>query len=127
MDIINLTPHDILIIQNGEVVRRYPPSGKVARVEEWDEPAGELDGIPAVRKHYGAVQIISREAYLSKEANPAWEEFPAEQEGICYIVPMLVGQRFAGQRNDLFGPDFGIGGVRTADGKLSGAARPIRY
>lgn len=127
MEIVNLTPHDVVIIQRGEVVLSIPPSGKVAKLPEQDIPAGDINGIPVVRKQYSAPVLIDRSDFLSKVADPATEPLPTEQDGTVYIVPMLVGQQLAGQRSDICGPDFGIGGVRTADGKISGAVGWIKY
>src|SRR5690242_12380083 len=114
MNIINLTPHDVVIIQRGEVVLSIPPSGKVAKLPERDIPAGALNGISVVRKEYSAPVLLDRSDFLGKVANPKTEPLPPEESGIVYIVPMLVGQYLAGKRSDLIGPDFGIGGVRTA-------------
>lgn len=134
MKIINLTPHAVNIIQHGEVVREYAPSGQVARLEEWDATVtlptiGNflLDGVPVVYKMYGQVQVISRGDFLAKVEKPEILPFPDEEEGVAYIVPMLVGRALAGKRNDIYGPDAGIGGVRDKTGAISGAIGFIKY
>lgn len=127
MELINLTPHAVIIIRDGEVILSIPPSDQVAKLPERDIPTGEINGIAAVRKVYEAPVLIARNDFLSKVNDPQTYPLPEEQEGIIYIVPMLVGQQLAGSRDDLYGPDFGIGGVRTADGKIAGAVGFIKY
>lgn len=49
----NLTPHAIYIIgENDEVVAMFQSEG-IARAEQKDEPAGELNGIPLVKTTFG--------------------------------------------------------------------------
>lgn len=127
MPVINFTPHDVIIIEDGKVSRVYYPSPRVAKLLEADTPMGTIDGVQVVRKEYGSPVLLSREDFLSKKEKPETYELPEEQEGWYYIVPMLVGMKLAGTRSDLIGPDYGIGGVRTADGKISGAVGFIKY
>ncbi len=127
-ELVNLTPHDVVIIQNGEVVSRISPSGRVARVSEQSISSGEINGIPLVKKQYGAVEVLSRDDFLKKVPNPEIEDLPIEQDGALLIVPMLVGQVLSGKRVDLIGPDFGIGGsARSKDGSITGASGFIKY
>lgn len=49
----NLTPHAIYIVgENDNVVAMFQSEG-VARAEQKDEPAGELNGIPLVKSTFG--------------------------------------------------------------------------
>lgn len=53
MKIKNLTPHAIYIVgENDNVVAMFQSEG-VARAEQKDEPAGELNGIPLVKSTFG--------------------------------------------------------------------------
>lgn len=45
MEIVNLTPH-VIVVKNGEFEKVYEPSGFVARVELIEEKIGELDSFP---------------------------------------------------------------------------------
>ena len=131
--IINLTPHDVNIflperIYGPDQVLVFPPSGHVAKVAEESVPVGDIEGVPACTKAYGAPGLLSREEFLAKVPNPHVEPMPEPREGVWLIVPMLVGQVLAGTRSDLIGPDYGIGGAaRSADGKITGASGFIRY
>ena len=73
---INLTPHDINIVDNiatGKIVRTIPVSGIVARVCQQDTAAGDIDGIPLVILRAGTVQ-----------------DLPKPRTGTYYIVSRAV-------------------------------------
>lgn len=44
-NIINLTPHEIVVINNNNKIS-FPPSGKIARINTNIIQVGEIDGIP---------------------------------------------------------------------------------
>lgn len=52
MKIINLTPHDIVLMQPGGGTKVYPASGKVLRVEEVEHSSGFLDDVPLYKKQF---------------------------------------------------------------------------
>lgn len=54
IEIINLTPHAVTI-DTGAYRVTLQPSGKVARVSQRDEPAGELNDIPLFVQWFGEV------------------------------------------------------------------------
>lgn len=93
---INLTPHDINIIDNmtGRVVRTIPVSGIVARLYQQETAAGEVDGIPLVILRAGAVQNL-----------------PKPKAGVYYIVSRAVQEAYP-NRHDLMVPTWM---VRSAD------------
>lgn len=94
---INLTPHDINIVDNivtGKVVRTIPVSGIVARVCQQEMAAGEADGIPLVTLKAGTVQ-----------------DLPKPKAGVYYIVSRAV-QEACPNRHDLLVPTWM---VRSAD------------
>ena len=93
---INLTPHDINIVDNmtGRVVRTIPVSGIVARVYQQETAAGDVDGIPLVILRAGTVQ-----------------DLPKPKAGTYYIVSRAV-QEACPDRHDLLVPTWM---VRSAD------------
>ena len=94
---INLTPHDINIIDNivtGKVVRTIPVSGIVARVSQQAMAAGGVDGMPLVILRAGTVQ-----------------DLPKPKVGTYYIVSRAV-QEACPDRHDLLVPTWM---VRSAD------------
>lgn len=85
---INLTPHDINVVDNmtGRVVRTIPVSGIVARVCQQETAAGDIDGIPLVILKAGTVQ-----------------DLPKPKAGTYYIVSRAV-QEALPERHDLIVP-----------------------
>jgi hypothetical protein len=91
MTIINLTPHNIVIISDSgvnqdpktkqysaptdaiEVLKVFEQSGELARVKMASVPCGELEGVPTQKVTYGVL-----------------EGLPEPKEGIYYIVSGLV-------------------------------------
>ena len=104
MEIINLTPHDFsLCNEAGEVVRVIPPTKPAARVSSASQAIGSIDGIPVTKTTFGHV-----------------EGLPDPQEGVCYIVSLLVQQRVP-HRSDVYRPDTGPASVvRDAAGQIIG-------
>ena len=83
--IINLTPHDIVIVgENGN--RTIPKSGTVARVESKSRSCGFFDGIPLSSVKFGAVT-----------------ELPEYQPDTLLIVSAMV-RAAASDRPDLASP-----------------------
>lgn len=86
MNIINLTPHSIVIfLESG--TRTIPASGTVARAKTIREQIDCIDGIPVFRTSFGEV-----------------EGLPEPAEGTMYIVSSLAAQG-AKHRNDLYVTD----------------------
>lgn len=103
MKIINLTPHPVVVVgaNNNEVVLTVPPSGTVLRLPEVIAPAGEIQGVPIVRK------VLDPAAQL-----------PPREEGTFYIVSLPVAQ--AARRDDFLVPD---DLVRDEKGQVIGCRR----
>jgi hypothetical protein len=100
MKIINKTPHPIYILdENGAVMRMFPKSQGMIRVEEKVEIVGTLDGIPLTKTTYSNVM-----------------DLPAKVEGTYYIVSRMVKDA-AGNRDDLVVPSQM---VRNQDGLIMG-------
>lgn len=99
MQLINLTPHDIHVLE-GETVSTYPASGQQARVNTTQTQVGEINGAPILRPSYSEV-----------------EGLPAPAPDTYYIVSMLVRSAAPG-RTDLLSPDSGATAVRDEKGLI---------
>lgn len=100
MKIINLTPHPVNVLdENGKVVRTFPTSGTIARLEVETERTGIIDGIPTVRTKFGKP-----------------EGLPAPTGGTFYIVSQLV-KSGSPMRPDLLVP---ADVVRDTEGRIIG-------
>ncbi|WCF11484.1 hypothetical protein NDS46_31500 (plasmid) [Paenibacillus thiaminolyticus] len=105
MEFINLTPHDVVIMERNEIIKVIPASGNVARVQTHAKAVGKLDGIEVVKTVWGDI-----------------EGLPEPKEGIVYIVSMLVGQ--AAKRSDVIGPDTSPdSAIRNEAGQIVGCRR----
>lgn len=94
--IINLNKHTINVVIDGEMAE-IAPSGQVATVSVKSVQVGSVNGIPLFRSEYGDIVGL-----------------PEPQDGVLYLVNMLVGQRAASLlgRTDLIGPDSGPSAIR---------------
>jgi hypothetical protein len=97
--IVNLTPHAINLVRDGQVVETIHPSGTIARVSMTTEIVGQINGFEVRKNTYNEVV-----------------DLPPREEGTIYIVSALVAQA-AKDRYDLVVPD---GSVRDADGRIIG-------
>jgi len=109
MEIVNATPHDLVIMDDaGNVVKTYATSDMVARVSTQVASVSDIDGVPAVETTFGAVTGI-----------------PDADGETVYIVSSLV--RSASDRVDLVSPDTGPGSVvRDDSGRIVGVKRFTR-
>lgn len=99
MNIINLTPHALNLMVNGEMVEI--PSTGLARCATSVNEVAFLDGIRIVQTHYGEVSGL-----------------PEPKEGTIYVVSAMVLAALAGSRDDVFGPaDY----IRNDAGQVVGA------
>lgn len=89
IELVNLTPHDIVVIYGDKKKKVFPKSGSVARVsvEYYFTELGEVIGVPTTSSSYG--QVIG-----------LFKEFP----GVYYIVSTMVAQAMQGKRFDLLSP-----------------------
>lgn len=81
MRLVNLTPHPVVFADG----RTLPKCDNPPRLSEIVELAGEADGVPVVRKQFDLAGC----------------DLPDQQDGVRLIVPLLIAQAFAGQRDDL--------------------------
>jgi hypothetical protein len=107
--IINLNKHAVNVMINGENVA-IAPSGTVATVAQKSVLVGEVNGVPLYRTEYGDIQGL-----------------PDPQEGVLYLVNLLVGSRAAllYGRTDLIGPDSGPTAIRYQDGPQKGQIEDV--
>lgn len=97
--IINLTPHNINLYKDGQLVETILASGVVARVSMTTEVIGTLNDFEVRRNAYSEVMNL-----------------PEKTENTVYIVSSLVAQA-AKDRDDLVITD---GAVRDTDGRIIG-------
>jgi hypothetical protein len=103
-DLINLTPHTI-VIRVGGVDHAIPPSGTVARVSTAEAVVGEIDGVPVVRAVYGEVTGLP-------------------EEGTPCIVSAMVRAAVPG-RAGVYSPDTGPSAIRDERGQIVAVTRLI--
>lgn len=106
-NIINLTPHEVVIVNsdNKEVIRKFPASGNLARVNTSTKIVGNLDGIPITETQFSEVYGL-----------------PEAEAGTYYIVSLAVAQREE-YRPDLLVPN---GSVRDEQGRIIGCTSLAR-
>lgn len=97
--LINLTPHNISLFKDGQLVETIPASGTIARVTVSTQVVGELNGFEVRRNAYSEVIGL-----------------PEKAENTIYIVSALVAQA-AKDRDDIVITD---GAVRDAEGRIIG-------
>jgi hypothetical protein len=113
MNLVNLTPHPIVLRDALGLDHAYPASGAVARVSSTPGALERVEGVPvpvAASTVYGAV-----------------EGLPAPAEGVGYIVSALVLARCGG-RGDVFAPGTGPndGAIRDDAGRIIAVTRLVR-
>ena len=113
MNLVNLTPHPIVLLGADGNYHAIPASGAVARVSSAPGALEAVAGVPvpvAGRQTFGAV-----------------EGLPAPVEGVIYIVSALVLAR-CGDRDDVVGPGTGPndGAIRNEKGHVVAVTRLVR-
>ena len=105
--IVNLTPHAITVLKNGEEIAVYEASGVTARCESKTGVVGEIAGIPLTETRFGKLYLIDRDRVK--------HELPEKKDGTFYIVSALVAR--AAQREDFVIVN---DTVRDNDGRIVG-------
>lgn len=82
MNIINLTPHDINLLLEDDVI--VFKSEGIARVQQKEVLDEYFDRVPIYKNKYGEV-----------------EGLPEEKDGVYYIVSFVVASALKDKRNDL--------------------------
>lgn len=97
-NIINLTPHNVVVKGEGwEVI--FPSKG-IARCSQSTKTIGKIGGVPITENVFGEV-----------------EGLPEEKEGVKYIVSGLIASALKGKRKDLLVPSEQI---RDSEGRIIG-------
>ncbi|PIR21931.1 MAG: hypothetical protein COV44_10595 [Deltaproteobacteria bacterium CG11_big_fil_rev_8_21_14_0_20_45_16] len=109
--VINLTPHAIKFQAEDGTRTVFPPSGEVARVEQYPGETTTVD--------FAGVEVPVQGA-----PEYGWVEgLPEPKEGVVFIVSGFVLNRAVGRNADVFGPGTGPQdeAIRFPDGhKLAG-------
>jgi hypothetical protein len=98
-EIINLSPHPLVLMDDGgNEIERIPSSG-AARVREERTKAGEIGGVEVFDKSYSGV-----------------EGLPEPSEGTYYYVSSVVASAASGREDLLTAGEF----VRDEEGRIRG-------
>ena len=73
IEFINLTPHNVNVVREGEIILVIEPSGTIARCKQETKEIGMLANIPITETVFGEV-----------------ENLPAPKENTYFIVSRLV-------------------------------------
>jgi hypothetical protein len=98
MKVINLTPHDLNLYKEGELVETIPSQG-FARARQINTHIGNINGYPLSKVTYGET-----------------ENMPAPQKGVIYVVSSITAQASI-DRDDVVTP---TGMVRDENGRIIG-------
>jgi hypothetical protein len=98
MIVINLTPHDVVVLDKAGDKIKFPASGKVARVDSVRTPAGVLDTAHLDTPSQGANPIE-----LFTEAYGKVVGLPPQTPSVCYLVSQMVRVALPA-RSDLLSP-----------------------
>lgn len=82
MNIINLTPHDVNLLLEDDVI--VFKSKGIARVQQKEALDEYFDRVPIYKNKYGKI-----------------EGLPEEKDGVYYIVSFVVASALKDKRNDL--------------------------
>ncbi len=97
--IINMTPHDVVIVnKDGHVLRTYPSAGQI-RLSSKTVIVADIDGIPLSRTEYGSTEL------------------PEYRDGTYYIVSQLVKSAYPDRKDLLIPAEL----VRDEKGVIIGA------
>lgn len=107
MEFINLTPHNISIVDplTKEIKREFKASGELARVTTSTEVVDNIDGIEITVTRFSEVYGL-----------------PEPEDGKIYLVSLAVAQRVTG-RKDVLVPN---GSVRDNEGRIIGCTSLAR-
>ena len=103
---VNLTPHPINVVVDGEEVLYVPPSGTVVRLVILYDDDGEVGGVPVVIARGGIPEGV----------------MPDPRSGTFYLVSSLVAAALPG-RDDVLAPDTGVSAIRDCRGRVTAVTR----
>jgi len=99
VEVVNLTPHPVVIYLPDNTQIEIKPEGLVPRVDATDVEVRRIGGVPILEKEFGEVK-----------------DLPEPCEGVIFIVSSLVAQACR-QRRDLVVPAHP---VRDGEGRIIG-------
>lgn len=100
-EIVNLTPHDVHVVsEDGSPLRTFPRAETPARLAQKTVRVGEVDGIPVTETVFGEP-----------------ENLPEPEEGVHFIVSVIMAQALKGTRDDLL---ITAEAVRDEQGRIVG-------
>lgn len=109
MNIINLTPHDVVFYNESGETTTFPRSGQLARVDTIEQEVSPIYGMPVNTSRFGSIIGL-----------------PEATNDTIYIVSMVVAQA-ASTRKDLVSPDTFKNAVRNEAGQIIGTRAWVRY
>ena len=105
MDLLNLTPHAVVLRREDGSEVTLPPSGTVARVTTREVVVGEVDGVTVISQEFGEVTGLP-------------------EEGVPCVVSALVRTAVPGRRG-VYSPDTGPSAVRNEQGQVVAVTRLV--
>lgn len=102
---INLTPHPIVLQKDDGTRIQIMPSGAVARVSTTDTVTGDHDGIPVVRRSFGAVTGLP------------------DGDAPCIVSAMVLAA--VPGRAGVYAPDTGPTAIRDQNGRIVAVTRLV--
>ena len=112
---INLTPHEIVIVeQDGAEIASFPASGVIARISVTEKVTGSIsfDGVP--------IDIISS-TFGEVEGLPSLSDLEGHER---FLVSSMVLDRLGSEWSGIaFAPDTGKSAVRDSQGRVVGVTR----
>lgn len=111
--IVNLTPHEIVLIPEDGIGLAWPPTGQVARVQEQFRPEYyDGDGL-----FEGGDPSLSIRVARPTATKPLIKGLPSPIPGRKYLVSRMVLDACP-DRDDLLAPDTGPDAIRGQNGQL---------
>ena len=113
VNFVNLTPHAI-VIKNGDINVTVQPSGMLARVTTSELDAGEVAGIPVIRRAMGEVSLVLVRDQITTDtillvSSMVLDAIPADHE----LAPFC------------FAPDTGASATRNDKGHIISVSRLV--
>jgi len=103
MEIVNLTPHEVKVLDDDDNVIATFPSVGVARARQHDVPAGEIESIPVVKTEFGEVSGL-----------------PEPTGGVVFIVSRITVEAAQAQGRSTDDLLVTSGAVRDSQGRIVG-------
>lgn len=86
MKLVNLCPHEIVVVRNGEEPLVLPAASNPLRVNIEEVEIGQVQNIPILKTEFKELEFL-----------------PEPQEGVFYVVSTIVRQMLP-ERTDLISP-----------------------